>query len=221
MRIFARNFRTAAVLAAVAIASSAAAGPPLICHPFVTEAEAPLLPWAQGKNWRLPDPSYEVAGLVEDTLALLSADAPILARMENMRRAAIYAESAPGAAAALLRAVHERTESKPADARAAAIELFDLGYLVETYRQLGLVYEHGMLPAKEHAVPFVPTDLEHLDGYELLQRALALAPEAKAEIHFAASLMTREPLTAALRSRAAAAAPAASLLAQNLAIFGH
>ena len=217
-----RFSRTAAVLAAaVGFASTASAGPPLICHPFVTQADAPMLPWAEGKSWRLPDLGYEVAGLVEDTLALLSPDAPILARMENMRRATIYAEADPGAAAALLRAVLERTATEPADTRTAALEWFDAGYLVETYRQLGLIYQHEMLPGKERWVPLVPTDLEELDGYQLLQRALALAPEAKAEIDFAASLMTREPLTATHRSRAAAAAPPESLLAQNLAIFGH
>jgi hypothetical protein len=121
----------------------------------------------------------------------------------------------------LLRAVLERTHTKPADTRAAALEWFDAGYLVETYRQLGLVYEYDMRPGKERFVPLVPTELVQLDGYELLQRALALAPEAKGEIDFAASLMTREPLTAMHRKRAAAAAAPRSLLAQNLAIFGQ
>jgi hypothetical protein len=123
----------------------------------------------------------------------------------------------------LLRAVLERTHTKPADTRAAALEWFDAGYLVETYRQLGLVYEYDMRPGKERFVPLVPTEFEQLDGYELLQRALALAlaPEAKGEIDFAASLMTREPLTATHRKRAAAAAAPRSLLAQNLAIFGQ
>jgi hypothetical protein len=217
-----RFIRAAAVLAAAAgFASTAAAGPPLICHPFVTEAGAPLLPWAEGKSWRLPDPAYERAGLVEDTLALLSPEAPFLARMENMRRAAIYAEADSAAAAALLRAVVERTKTEPADARVAALQWFDAGYLVETYRQLGLIYEHGMLPGPKGWVSLVPADLKDLDGYELLQRSLALAPAAKAEIDFASSLMTREPLTATLRQRAAAAAEPKSLLAQNLAIFGH
>ncbi len=191
MRTVDRFVTAAVVLAAVGLASNAAAGPPLICHPFVTEAGAPLLPWAEGKGWRSPDPRYSVTKLVDDTLALLSPDAPMLARMENMRRATIYAESDRSAADALLRAVLERTETKPADARAAALEWFDAGYLVETYRQLGLVYEHGMLPGKERWVPLVPTDLEHLDGYELMQRARGLAPEAKAEIEYAASLFSR------------------------------
>src|SRR5687768_18327176 len=35
--------------------------------------------------------SYDVQQLTTDTLRLLTAEAPILARMENMRRATIYA----------------------------------------------------------------------------------------------------------------------------------
>ena len=44
-----------------------------------------------GQNWNTPDPVVRRAKLTADTLRLLSADAPILARMENMRRATIYA----------------------------------------------------------------------------------------------------------------------------------
>jgi hypothetical protein len=209
----------AALAAGLGLASAALAGPPLICHPFVTEADAPLLPWAEGHGWRLPDPAYDVGRVVDDTLTLLSSDAPIMARMENMRRATIYADARPEVAAALLRAVVGRTASAPADPRAAALEWFDAGYLVETYRQLGVVYEHEMLPGKAQRMSLVPVELAALDGYALVAKALALAPEAAAELEFAASLLTREPLTAAHRERAAAAAPPGSVLAQNLAHF--
>ena len=59
----------------------------------------PLLPWAEGNQWHLPQPDYDRATLVADTLELLSVDAPILVRMENMRRAAIYADENPSMAA--------------------------------------------------------------------------------------------------------------------------
>jgi hypothetical protein len=214
-----RSLRLVAALAAgLGLASAALAGPPLICHPFVTDAEAPLLPWADGRGWRLPDPAYDVTRLVDDTLTLLSAEAPIVARMENMRRATIYADTYPEIAAALLHAVVSRTASAPENPQAAALEWFDAGYLVETYRQLGLVYEHGMLRGHGPRLSLSP-ELAALDGYALVQKALALAPEAAAELEFAASLMTREPLTAAHRERAAAAAKPGSLLAQNLAHF--
>ena len=122
-----RSFRLAAVLAlGLGFASAAFAGPPLICHPFTTGTGAPLLPWAEGKNnWHLPDAAYDRANLVADTLRLLSPDAAILDRMENMRRATIYAEENPTMAAELLRAVVERTHTKPGDARAEALKRGD------------------------------------------------------------------------------------------------
>jgi hypothetical protein len=186
-----RSVRLAVALAAgLSLVSAASAGPPLICHPFITGAEAPLLPWAEGSGWRRPDPGYDVAGLVDDTLELLSADAPLVARMENMRRATIYADGHREVAAALLRAVVRRTETAPVDVRAAAHAWFDAGYLVETYRQLDLVYEHGMLPGNGPSL--VPAELAILDGYTFVEKALALAPEAVAEFELAASLMTDE-----------------------------
>ena len=212
-----RRFRLPAILAALAFAPAALAGPPLICHPFATEAGTPLLPWADGNRWYLPEPSYDRASLVADTLELLTADAPILTRMENMRRAAIYADGDPALAAALLEAVVERTKSKPDDARTEAVEWFDAGYLVETYRQLDLVHRHGMLPSHRHSASLVPDQLEHLDGYSLVQQAAALAPETRAELEFASALMSREPLTTAHLRSAASRAAAGSLLAQNLA----
>lgn len=216
-----RSFRLAAVLAAgLGLAGVASAGPPLICHPFTTGTGAPLLPWAEGtNNWHLPDPGYDRANLVADTLRLLSADAPILDRMENMRRAAIYADEKPAMAAELLRAVVERTKTKPADTRAEALEWFDAGYLVETYRQLGLIYQHKMLPSQSRWTSPVPEELADLDGYALVQNAAALAPEAQAELEFALALMSREPLAATHLRRAVSGADEGSLLAQNLAHY--
>ena len=212
-----RSFRVAAVLvAAIGFASAASAGPPLICHPFTTGADAPLLPWAEGNQWHQPDPNYDRASLVADTLRLLSSDAPILVRMENMRRATIYAEESPSMAAELLVAVVERTKAKPADARMEALAWFDAGYLVETYRQLGLIYQHEMRPAHSRWTSLVPEELAELDGYALVQKAVALAPTSQAELDFASALMSREPLTATHLRRAASSAADGSLLALNL-----
>ena len=87
-----RFCRILAVVATfIGFAPAAFAGPPLICHPFVVDSASPLLPWAAGREWRLPHPDYDVASLTADTLALLSVDAPIPSRMENLRRATIYA----------------------------------------------------------------------------------------------------------------------------------
>ena len=216
-----RPLRALVTLAAVVgFAPAALAGPPLICHPFVTDAAAPLLPWMPSRDWHSPDPSYDVAGLTADTLQLLSPDAPVLARMENMRRAAIYADSDAAIAGALLGAVLARTKTASADARTAALAWFDAGYLVETYRQLDLTYAHGMRRSNGRATSMVPAEAAALDGYVLVQKALAMTPTAKAEIEFAASLMTQHALAATHRREAAAGATPDSLLAQNLAVFG-
>lgn len=210
-----RPLQALLLVAAFAFAPAALAGPPLICHPFSTGAGAPLLPWAEGTEWQLPDPAYDRTGLVADTLRLLSADAPILARMENMRRAAIYADDNPPLAAALLEALVERTKAS-AGARAEALAWFDAGYLVETYRQLALIYRHEMRPSHGRWSSLVPHELESLDGYALLEKAIALAPEARAELEFAAALMSSEPMTTAHLRNAASRAAERSVLAKNL-----
>ena len=216
-----RSLRVAGMLVAtILLAPAALAGPPLICHPFTTGADAPLLPWADGNEWHLPHRGYDRANLVADTLGLLSTDAPILVRMENMRRATIYAEENPAMAAELLRTVVARTQTKPSDAHVEALEWFDAGYLVETYRQLGLIYQHGMLPPHDRWTSLVPAELVALDGYALVHKAIGLAPDARAELEFAAALMAREPMTSEHLRRAASGAAADSLLAQNLVHYG-
>jgi len=206
-----------ALVAALPLAQ-AVAGPPLICHPFIADGEA-LLPWIERSNdWRSPDPAYDVDRLAGDTLRLLSPDAPVLARMENLRRATIYASSDPHAAGELLEGVLDRTEKSPLDAASQALAWFDAGYLIESYRQHSPIDGVDMLAASRfaHARP-LPVELETLDGYALVQKAMTLAPESRAEMGFAASLMTREPVAGRHRERAAADAPQGSLLAANLA----
>jgi phosphoglycolate phosphatase-like HAD superfamily hydrolase len=176
-----------------------------------------MLPWASSRNFYSPHPEYDVAGLTADTLQLLSPDTPILSRMETMRRAAIYAEQDAAVAEALLAAVLERTTTPQADARATALAWFDAGYLLETYRQLEKVYQHGMRSAQGRGFSMVPVEHADLDGYALVRRALAQVPAA--EIEFAASLMTQQPLASAHRNRAASGAAPDSLLARNLASF--
>ena len=215
------RLRALVTLAAiVAFTPAALAGPPLICHPFVTDEATPSLPWVASRDWYSPEPGYDVAALPADTLKLLSPDAPVLARMENMRRATIYADRDLAIAGGLLGAVLARTKTAPTDPRAAALAWFDAGYLVETYRQLDLIYKHEMRRINGRATSMVPAEAAALDGYVLVQKALAMTPVGKAEIEFAASLMTTNPVAAAHRERAAANAVSGSLLAQNLAVFG-
>jgi hypothetical protein len=218
-------------VAALLLSGSALAGPPLICHPFVTAADAKLLPWTPaGKSWNSPDRAYRVENLAADTLRLLTPDAPILSRMENLRRATIYASQDPRVATELLHAMLARAEQPALDQRAAALAQFDLGYLVETYRQFGHALNFGMVDGKHVEEPLEAFaknasaedagKIAALDGPALVRRAQSALPSLGAELEFAAALMSADNKTFAVhRDRASAGVQAGSLLAQNLAIY--
>jgi len=201
--------RTVVALGALLAATVAEAGPPLICHPF-DAGSARLLPWAsQGQNWNTPDRSYDVQRLTADTLRLLTPDAPILARMENMRRATIYASRDQRAAAGLLVAVVGRALESSARGTRDPFALFDAGYLIETYKQAGGIFGESA----RNAAPLL--ELGSIDGYALVRRALELNGNSP-EMEFAASLMKEGAVSAEHRRRAVSGAPTGSLLAKNL-----
>jgi hypothetical protein len=204
-----KSLRTVCSVAAVlTIAAVAEAGPPLICHPF-DAGKAQLLSWAaRGQEWNAPDHSYDVKRLTADTLKLLSPDAPILARMENMRRATIYASQDPRVATELLSALLRRAEQTTSGAR-NPLALFDAGYLVETYHQAV-----GTNRTSD-ALTVALRDLKVIDGYAMVRRAMDEGG-ATAEMEFAASLMKEGPVSAEHRRRAVSGAPTGSLLAKNL-----
>jgi hypothetical protein len=197
----------------LSLAAVAEAGPPLICHPFDTGG-AQLLPWGQGPGWNTPDRSYDVRTLTADTLRLLAPDAPILARMENLRRATIYAGSDRQAAAELMSALMARAQS-PEGARDSLAQ-FDAGYLVESYRQASHIYKWDMLTTAERARWVLRAEPSGADGYALVTRAITLSG-GNPEMEFAASLMKDGPAGAEHRRKAMAGAKAGSLLAKNLA----
>jgi hypothetical protein len=207
----------ATLVACVALASPATAGPPLICHPFIADGEM-LLPWGQGRGWHTPDSTYDTTRLMEDTLAQLTRDAPVLARMENLRRATIYAASNSAAAVDLLKAVLERTEQSQGNLASQSLTWFDAGYLIESYRQFGPA-AIDMLGARAPTGPAPHELVASLDGYSLVLKAIELGSrEARADMEFAASLMLRDSAVAnAHRTRAEAGAKHGSLLAANLA----
>jgi len=193
----------------VALAATAQAGPPLICHPFDV-GTAKLLPWdATAKSWNAPDPSYDVKNLTADTLRLLTPDMPVVLRMETMRRAAIYASRDQRSAAELLRAVMAKVETDAGKGR-DPLAWFDGGYLVESYKQISDAVNRNTAAGK------LPADLSSVDGYAMVKKALLLSG-SNPEMEFAASLMTRGTTSADHRSRAAAGAASGSLLAKNLA----
>jgi hypothetical protein len=188
------------------------AGPPLICHPFDAGA-SPLLSWGTGPGWNTPDRAYDVRRLTSDTMQLLAADAPVLARMENLRRATIYASSDRAVAGDLLAAVLGRALSAVADGRHDARAWFDAAYLVEAFRQMRLIDQLDMMPGRRFSSTL--TAGQELDGNRFMARALELAGTSP-EMEFAASLMQHGAAAAEHRRRALAGAPADSLLARNI-----
>lgn len=200
-------FTALTVVMLLGSAGPALAGPPLICQPFETGA-AELLSWGHGQGWNTPDTAYDVRRLTADTLRLLSKEAPVLARMENMRRATVYAMTSPAVAHELLTAVMGRALS-PSDG--GGLAWFDAGYLIESYRQaVHLRAKKGDLAA------WAATDeTMRVDGYGFVKKAMQVTGP-NAEMEYAASLMTTGAVSAAHRQRASSSATHGSLVAINL-----
>jgi hypothetical protein len=201
--------RSLVTLAAVVFfASPALAGPPLICHPFEIES-GKLIAWGQGPGWNTPDRSYDVTRLVADTNAVLTPDSPVLTRMENMRRATIYAMRDPAIAQELLKTVMARALSTTSDGRA----WFDAGYLIESYKQAVTL----RVDKKPELRAWAAVDETiKVDGYNWVKKSMAMSAPS-AEMEFAASLMTQGSIASAHRAKAVAAAPKGTVLARNLA----
>lgn len=200
-----RSLVAVGAFAVVSAAVPALAGPPLICHPFETRGGT-LLPWdarTAGTNWNAPLASYNTARLTDDVVKLLDTDSPVLTRMENLRRATIYAQKDPVLARQLLDAVMSRT-GKP-------LAWFDAGYLIESYKQAVSIRDRKGEPAWTAVDETIKTD-----GYSLVKKAMTAIGTSNAEMEFAASLMTRGAASAEHRARASAAAAQGSALAANL-----
>ena len=210
------RFATAlfALAALIAFPTLSEAGPPHICHPFATAGEA-LLSWGSGPGWNTPDRRYDVQRLTADTLRLLTPNAPVLARMENIRRATIYAAQDARVANELLSAVLARALASVSGNAPDPQALFDAGYLLESYKQAAHLHRYNMLaPAANDR--WTLRNEPGGDGYAMVMRASALL-HGSPDMEFAASLMKEGAASAEHRRRAAAAAKAGSLLAQNLA----
>jgi len=169
------------VVASLAIASPVFAGPPLLCFPFETGG-AKTLPMKSG-DWKAIDSKYDVSHLVPDTLGLLTPATPVVARMETIRRATIYAATQPQLAADLLAALQARAAAKT---ETAASAVFDFGYLVETYKQATFMFSS---PVK---------GLGEIDGYQLVLKAAALRNDPAME--FGAAVIAQGSMNAALRA---------------------
>jgi len=197
-----------------AFPQAALAGPPLICHPFDIGG-AKSLAWLggdreSGGDWRGVDPNYAIGRLVEDTLALLTPEQPVIVRMETLRRAAVYGAWAlrdrkvgysvkdEKVARELLDRLLARAKAAEAKGQRAALAWFDAGYLAETYKQAGLT-----------------TDVK---GYDLVAKAIALRGQ-DSEMEFAAAIITEGGSSKAHCDhfqKAVNGAKDGSLLAKNL-----
>ena len=175
------SMRGSVFVASLVLASPAFAGPPLLCFPFETGG-AKTLPM-KGGDWKTVDAKYDVSHLTADTLALLTPSTPVVARMETIRRATIYASTHPQLASDLLAALQERAAVKTATAAAA---IFDFGYLVETYKQAMYTFSS---PVK---------GLGGIDGYQLVLEASALQNDPAME--FGAAVIAQGSANAALRA---------------------
>lgn len=198
-----------ALFGACVFAPTAEAGPPLICWPFDIGG-AQSLPWG-GPEWRATKPDYNLSKLSDDTLALLAPATPVLVRMETLRRATVYAMKDPRIASELLARLQARARGTEAKSQPDALALFDLGYLVEAYKQAGRTWIPGNPAAG-------------LNGYVMIREAISLRSN-DAEMEFAAALVAADGRPANDRvahlQRAVAGAPEESLLSKNLLTHSH
>jgi hypothetical protein len=212
------------ILCLLVVQQAALAGPPLLCHPFEI-GNARSLPWA-GSDWRGVDKNFKIERLVQDTLALLTPETPVMVRMETLRRASVYAvwsmndykvgyDPKDGAVAnELLARLKSRIPGagSQSDKKAAALAMFDYGYLVETYKQA--TYD-------PHASP-VARLAGNIDGYGLIVKAIAqLGGSPEMEYAAALSCMGKKQEAGqncyvAHLQKAADGAQEGSLLARNM-----
>src|SRR5437588_2818246 len=122
--------RMVAVL--LGLTSFAQAGPTLICHP-IEIGQARSLPWVEWSH--RGSTGYNLKNVTRDTLAILDSNAPVLVRMETLRRATIYARQDSEVAKELLTRLHARAANSDALGHSEALGWFDVGYLAETYKQ--------------------------------------------------------------------------------------
>jgi hypothetical protein len=178
------------------------AGPPMICHPYITGNE-PSLPWGSDKSvWSAVDPKYDTANLAVDTMKLLDSGLPMLTRMETLRRAAVYTSKNSAAGLDLVSRLIARALEAEVKGQTNSLALFDAGFFVESMKQLGQASKTNVYIT--------------VDGYDWAKRSVP-GLQDKLAAEFALGLMqsyTSWPNEHV--RRAVAGAHEGSLLAQNL-----
>jgi hypothetical protein len=203
-----------ALLLTMALPLQILAGPVLICHPYEI-GKAKSLPWA-GKEWRAVQTNYDLNHLAEDVLSCLTPQTPVIARMETIRRAMIYAEWAKvdhkvnysarndKVTRTIFEKLKARVEATERAGKPDALAIFDLGYFIESWRN-----------SVDHRGQSVPD----VNGYEWVKKASAMR-NTDATMEFAAALITSIRSDKAVHQqhlqKAIAGAAEGSLLARNL-----
>ena len=218
------SLATTSILCLLVVQQAALAGPPLLCHPFEI-GNARSLPWS-GPEWRAVDKNYTIDRLVDDTVALLTPETPVLIRMETLRRATVYAVWSMNdykvgyavkdgkVATELLARLKARIPDAgvKSDKSASALARFDYGYLVESYKQA--IYDPHASPGAKLA--------SDIDGYGLIVKSIAMRG-SDPEMEYAAALSCmgkkreagQDPCLAHVQ-KALAGAQEGSLLARNM-----
>ena len=177
--------RSLLLAAVLLVPATSIAGPPLLCHPFDTGGAASL-PWGDG--WNRIDRGYDTTRLGADTQRLLAIDTPVIARMETLRRAAIYA-SASGTA---LRDLEGWLQARVASAkkpRDRAMALFDAGYFAETLQDIARLQDYDMPGIGKVDLPAIKAVLAGGDGSLRIAQAIHLRGD-DAPMRFAAALVS-------------------------------
>src|SRR5262245_9265961 len=126
------------LIASLAIAAPALAGPPLLCHPFDI-GNAKSLPWVGEKSWDEGQPGYKLDQLVADTEALLTPSTPVIVRMETLRRAALYASTDARVASVLIKRLITRAEAAEMAGRPDALAYLDAAYLAGAFNEITMM----------------------------------------------------------------------------------
>jgi hypothetical protein len=202
------------VVAAVALAAPALAGPPLLCHPFDI-GTAKSLPWVGEKSWFEGSPDYKITNLVADTEGLLTPSTPVIVRMETLRRAALYASTDPTVANRLLKRFINRAEASEMAGHPDALAYLDAAYLAGAFNEITMMARAKEWETKAAVARSVKGSL---DAYALIAKAVAARP-ADPAIQFAAALISSDEHRGeypAHAAKARAGADADTLLARNI-----
>jgi hypothetical protein len=205
------------LVALAATADIAMAGPPLLCHPFDI-GTAKSLPWDNSNSWQGRIGATNMKTLVADTEALLTPDTPVIVRMETNRRAALYASTDATVASELL----TRVQARAASAKQGALETFDAGYLIETFRQISKMTDWKRDDRAQIQTSALQSLIDKTDGEAMIQQTLTARGNEPA-LEFAAALIAashkgRQADYAKHAQKARAGAAQDALLAKNL---GH